>query len=860
MIGARIGPYEILEKLGAGGMGEVYRARDARIGRDVAVKILPAAFASDPARLSRFEQEARAAGQLNHPNILAIFDAGTHDGSPYLVTELLEGETLRQRIAALPVPLRKTLEIAGQIANGLGAAHEKGIVHRDLKPENVFVTRDGRVKILDFGLAKLTLPEDSAPGVTSLPTTPVHTEPGLVLGTASYMSPEQVRGQPADSRSDLFALGAILHEMLAGRHPFRRGTSVETMTAILREEPPELLDACPGLPPALERIVRHCLEKNPAERFQSARDLAFDLEAVSRPAESSGRSAAVRIPRLRRGLLGTGALIGTVLVAAAAAYLAGRASRPAVQPGFERLTFRRGTVLNARFAPDGHTVVYGAAWDDRPFEIFTTRPGGPESQPLGIPDADLLSVSRRNELAILLGRRTEAGWMSRGTLARVSLTGGSARQIAEDVQDADWSPDGRELAIVRFGQDRYRLEHPIGKVLAETDGWFSHPRFSPDGRWIAFLDHPVRGDDLGGVAVMDAGGGGRRALVQGMGTVWGTAWSPDGKEIWFAGGEGGVRDLRAVTLDGTMRIVAALPGQKALLDVFRDGRVLHTVDDTRRELAGVLPGEGHPRNLSWLDWSFPQGLTPDGRLVVVEEQGAGAGGSRYAIYLRGTDGSPPARIGEGFARAVSPDGKWIAAIRSAPERRIVLLPTGVGSPLVTAATGFEEIQAMQFRRDGKRLFFAGREPGSQIRIYALDLPDGGPRPVTPEGISGLFFAVRGDGTEIAALDSGERLRIYSVEGGASRPVAGEAGEQPGEIPIRFSDDGRWLYTGRRGGAPARIDRVDLATGKREPWREIRPVDPNGIVEIGPVFLSSGETYVYSVRRVLSTLYLADGLR
>src|SRR5579863_1534172 len=279
--GSNLGPYEILSPLGAGGMGEVYRARDPRLERGVAIKVLPASYSRDADRLRRFELEARAVAALSHPNIVSVFDLGTHDSAPYVVPERLGGETLRERLQAGAFTPRKALDYATQVAHCLAAAHEKGIAHRDLKPENIFVTKDGRVKILDFGLAKLTRPEDSSVGQTSLPTTPAATDPGVVLGTVGYMSPEQVRGAPADHRSDIFAFGAILYEMLSGRQAFKRASSPETMTAILNEDPPELCAANPNVSPGLERVVNHCLEKSPEQRFQSARDLAFDLEALS---------------------------------------------------------------------------------------------------------------------------------------------------------------------------------------------------------------------------------------------------------------------------------------------------------------------------------------------------------------------------------------------------------------------------------------------------------------------------------------------------------------------------------------------------------------------------------------------------
>src|SRR5438105_11846561 len=278
--GSRLGPYEILAPLGAGGMGEVYRARDPRLGREVAIKVLPASFSADAERLRRFEQEAKAAGVLNHPNVTAVYDIGTAEDAPYVVQELLEGETLRAVLAGGRLSPRKTIDYSLQIVHGLAAAHEKGIVHRDLKPENIFVTNDGRVKILDFGLAKLTHTEERGQA-TNLPTATAGTEPGVVLGTLGYMSPEQVRGRPADARSDIFSFGAILYEMLSGQRAFRGDSAADTMSAILKEDPPDLSATNQNISPGLERIVRHCLEKSPEQRFHSAHDLAFDIEALS---------------------------------------------------------------------------------------------------------------------------------------------------------------------------------------------------------------------------------------------------------------------------------------------------------------------------------------------------------------------------------------------------------------------------------------------------------------------------------------------------------------------------------------------------------------------------------------------------
>src|SRR6202163_2134788 len=439
-LGTRLGPYEIVAPAGAGGMGEVYRARDARLNRDVAIKVLPAGFARDPDRLRRFQQEAQAAAALNHPNILAVHDFGEHDGSLYMITEFLEGETLRERLRPGALPVRKATDYAEQVGRGLAAAHEKGIVHRDLKPENIFVTRDGRVKILDFGLAKLTQPEgDHAETITH------QTEAGVVLGTVGYMSPEQVRGKPADHRSDLFSFGAILYEMLSGRRAFHGETSADTMSAILRGESPGLAETNRGIAPGLEQIVQHCLEKNPEERFQSAHDIAFDLQLLSGQTPSSAREAAISEPGLRKWWLWVAVAAATIGIFLAGYFTRGRS--PAPSPKFRQLTFQRGSIQSAAFAPDGQTVIYSAMWNGKPTpEIFSTRIGDLLSRPLQLDDSQVADISSSGEMAILEHWRSLGGWTGRAMLARMAISGGAPREVLDEVQSASWSPDGSSLA------------------------------------------------------------------------------------------------------------------------------------------------------------------------------------------------------------------------------------------------------------------------------------------------------------------------------------------------------------------------------------------------------------------------------
>ncbi len=847
--GARLGPYQILAPLGAGGMGEVYRARDTKLNRDVAIKVLPAHLAGDPAALARFEREAQAVAALTHPNILALHDFGSDHGVSYAVTELLDGETLRGRMGSAAVPVRKAIEYGVQIVRGLAAAHQKGIIHRDLKPENVFVTRDGQVKILDFGLAK-DAGAAAVPGETQLAPA---TEPGTVMGTVGYMSPEQVRGQSVDQRTDIFSFGAVFYEMLTGRRAFRGDSHVETMNAILKEDPPEFGDAGAGIPASLDRIVRRCLEKQPEERFHSAHDLGIALETVS--GSSSSSTASLGVPALaekKRRLMP--AIVAVLVIGVGlAAYVAGRWSRPAggPAPAFERLTFRRGPIFSADLAPDGNTIVYSAAWDG-PLEMYSTRPGSPESLKLPFSNANVVSISASGELAIVMNRRALRAYAQVGTLARAPLSGGASRAILEDVQDADWLPDGSSLVVSRFANGRYQLEFPIGTVVYTTGGWISHPRVSPDGATVAFLDHPILGDDRGSAAIVDRAGK-ARILSAEYESTQGLAWSPSGREIWFTGAEkGSARALQAVTTSGVLRTVFGTPGTLTIGDIGKDGSVLLSHDNGRRGIIGLAAGESKERDLSWLDWSQPLDLSADGQTLLISEQGDG-GGPGYSVYLRKMDGSPAVRLGSGDAQALSPDGKWVLAQRLDPSpAQLLVLATGAGDARPVTHDDLTHLQA-RFMPDGKRMIFVGFAPGRQPRTYVQDLGGGGPKPVTPEGVTGLL--VSPDGSLLIA-----RRQLYPIAGGDPRPIAGL---DPTDGIIRWTPDGRGLYLRRLLASRAvQITRFDLATGTRTPVREIQPLpEAAGMGGIGQLLLSpDAKAYVYGYGVTMSGLYLVKNLR
>jgi serine/threonine protein kinase len=847
--GARLGPYEIQCPLGAGGMGEVYRARDTRLGRDVAIKVLPESLAADLDRLQRFQQEASVLSALNHPNLLAVYDVGVQDGVNYLVSELLEGQTLRERISGAVLPPRKLTEYALQIANGLAAAHDKQIVHRDLKPDNVFLTRDERIKILDFGLAKQA--RAAAAGETATMAGPTPTAAGVVMGTVGYMSPEQVRGQEVGHRSDIFSLGAMLYEMISGKQAFHGDSGVETMNAILKEEPPELSESGLNVSPGLERIVRRCLEKTPERRFQSASDLAFAIEALSGTATSKTTLRAVPPPSIFRRRAAW--MAASLIVVAVLAFIGGNkyAARPS--PTFKQLAFGPGFISSARFTPDGANVVYGAAWNGKPIEIFSTRLDGFESRSLGLAPADLAAISANGEMAILLGRHNFFQWMTIGTLGRASLSGGAARPLLENVGDADITADGKDVAVVRGGAGQQSLEFPIGKVLYRTSGWIDHPAISPAGDAVALIDHPIPGDDRGFIVLVNVSGKSERLTPTEWSAVKGMVWSRKTDELWFSASTGGeALALYAVTRSGHQRLVMAAPVDLQIRDINAQGQVLLLASRAASEIAVRRPGFTSDRVLDF-NSGVLEGMSDDGSLMTFAYTGAGSG-TDYLAYLSRTDSQEMIRLGEGSPSGISPDGKWVISFRPSSPGKISLYPTGTGQPRSLDIGPIEDAGTWgSWTRDGSRFAFTGSTMGKPSRTYVIDLSSGKASAVTPEGTSGAIITPDGHSV-LAKNDQG--FALYPIDGGTPQPVRGIS---QNEFPVQWDASGAQIYVWDDS-FPARIILVDLRSGQRRPSLETKPPDPAGVL-YGNFFMTpDAKSYAYRYRRVLSTLYVADGLR
>jgi tRNA A-37 threonylcarbamoyl transferase component Bud32 len=865
MIGATISHYRITEKLGEGGMGVVYKAEDTKLERTVALKFLAGHLLNDEEAKARFLREAKAAAGLHHPNICPVYEIGEADGRTFLSMAFIEGEPLEAPIEQGPLPLKEALDIGRQIADGLEAAHEKGVVHRDIKPANVMVDAKGRATIMDFGLARLT----EASRLTKTDQT---------MGTVAYMSPEQAQGiDDVDGRTDIWALGVVLYEMVAGARPFKGEYDQALLYEIVHQAPEPLTGVRAGVPMELEFIVGKCLAKDANGRYRSAGELLVDLSTQLKKIES-GKSAALKTavgqtsPALRSAskqrqvttvsLVAAGLLLLLGLTFVAGVRFAGEA--PAIAT-YKRLTFRRGTVTSARFAPDGNTIVYSAAWEGGRRELYTTRPESSESRSLNIQDADILAISKTGEM-VLAARPPQYLAASFGdptedypaTLLQASLAGGARREVLEDVLFADWTPDG-ELGVVRSIEGRLRVESPVGNVLYETPDRIASFRISPRDGQIAFSERPFGYAGAWQIAMIDNNGDKTVLANPGSGDNVVLAWSAGADAVWYEKGWLGGKTIRAVTPSGADRIVQNVPGYLRLLDVSEDGRALVSRVNWRAGINCLAPRQAAERDLSWFDASEVAGMSSDGKTILITEFGEGGGIERWGVYLRKTTGEPAARLGDGMAFALSPDGSMALTVSLEPPPELVLLPTGAGEAVRIKNEGITNYEAMDWMPDGRQFVFAGSASGQAVRCYIQDVDGGEPRPITPEGYH--FYigrkVVSPDGEWLAAQGDGPPS-LFPVGGGEAQRIRGV---EPEDTFVAWSSDGRSIFVSPKLEMPQRVYRVDLSTGKRSFWKALAPADLVGVISIWSIQISADEqSYCYSYARNISDLYLVDGLR
>ena len=855
--GTKLGPYEIIAPLGAGGMGEVYRALDTRLDRTVAIKILPPHLSDDAMRRQRFEREAKAVSSLNHPHICTLYDVGRQDGVDFIVMEYVEGVTLAARLEKGPLPTVEVLEYGIQLASALDKAHRNGVTHRDLKPGNIMLTKSG-TKLLDFGLAKAAPPLAAGATGATLTNAAAQADPvtreGAVVGTVPYMSPEQVEGKEVDARSDIFSLGAVLYEMVTGRRAFQGQSDFSIASAILVKDPDPISTLHPLTPPALERTIRVCLAKDPDARWQSAGDLCKELRWIADSGSQIGVPMAAAVRRAIRPRIAWILTTVFAVVAAAALLFALRSARGPEPLAFRQLNFRREAVFQAAFA-DKETVVYSAAtWGNTP-QIFMVRPDYPEPKPLGPPGMQLLAVSSKGELAVLIGAKYVWYRLFTGTLARMPLDGGAPREIQEGVRQADWSPDGSQLAIIREVGGKDRLEYPIGKVLREVSGYMSDVRVSPQGDRIAYFEHPRKWDDRGSVNIVDLAGN-NFVLSEGYWSERGLAWSPNGEEVLFSASlSGGSFTVYAVTLSGKRRIAYQAPGGLTIQDVARDGRWLATRLDYRYAAMVHAPGNAtdrdEDRDLSWLNTSHARALSQDGHTLLFAET---ALGTNYAVCLRKTDGSPVVRLGEGWPADLSADGKLALAVVQSRPPQLVIYPTGAGETQQLKRGEIENYVTAQWFRDGKSVLINGNETGKSTRFYVQEVGGAAARPVTPEGTRDGWLSA--DGKLVLARGPDGKYSVYPISGGEPRPVPGLT---EADVLAQWSADGRAVLVYRRAEIPCHLERVDLASGHRTLFKEFAPADRNGLLSMREIFVTDDlRSYAYTSYYQVSSLFISEG--
>jgi Tol biopolymer transport system component len=859
--GTRLGPYEIVSMLGAGGMGEVYRAHDTRLGREVAVKVLPQHLSDSAEVRARFEREARAVSSLNHPNICTLYDIGRDRDTDYLVMELIDGETLGARISRGALPTDQVLALGAQIADALTRAHRAGIVHRDLKPGNIMLSKSG-AKLMDFGLARATgLGPEGTGELTQSPTVAQSlTAEGTIVGTFQYMAPEQLEGREADARSDVWALGCMLYEMATGEAPFHGKSQASLIAAIMEKPPRALSELSPASPPALDRLVQACLAKDPDDRVQTAHDVGLQL-AWMRTEPATGAAAASATPpssRVRRRAGRARWVFAAVaVVAIVAAFMAGRWSTPGTTASdvqFHRKTYGQQAIFTTRFMPDGKTLVLSAALEGNTPGLFVIRPEYPEPQPIGAKNVHLLAISSRGELVVLNHARfTGHHRLFKGTLARMPLEGGAPRDMLEDVREADWSPDGEHLAIIREVSDGDQLEFPIGKVLYRSPGYLSDVRVSHRGDRIAFMEHPARFDDRGSLKVSDLEGHARE-LTGGYWGMEGLAWSPNDDAVYFSATVGGTDfSVYRADITGGARLDRQSAGLLTIHDITADGTWVVTRDDTPTRMFYRRTGSKKEVDLTWLNSSVHPILSRDGKTLLFTDQGEAAG-PNYSACVRPTSGGAIVRLGEGGGYDFSLDGRSVLANVPSTPPRIMSYPIGAGQTVRLDRGQFENLSDTYWMPDGKHVLVSGNMAGKPRRCFSLDAATGEATPIGPEGIWGGTPSP--DGTSfVARTQSG--WSVFPTSGpDEGRPIPSMT---PRDYLIRWGPDGKALYVFHRVEIPAPVDRIDVATGRRENVSELGGSNLTGVVGVVGVSIADDmKTLAYATFNYTSVLYTVSG--
>jgi hypothetical protein len=848
-------------------MGEVYRAKDTRLGRDVAVKVLPPHLSSNPEVRARFEREARTVSSLNHPYICTLYDVGREGDTDYLVLELIEGETLAQRLAKGALPLPEVLKLGAQIADALDRAHRAGVMHRDLKPGNVMLTRSG-VKLLDFGLARAT-GLGAASELTSSPTVagPLTAE-GTILGTFQYMAPEQLEGAEADARADVWALGCVLYEMATGRRAFEGKSQASLITAIMGSQPAPIFQLAPLAPPVLDRLVQACLAKDPGDRIQSAHDVKLQLGWITDGGAPSGASTVIPVPR-RRALRGLAwaAVAAALVLGALAGYLGrGRSagdSAAMAEVTFKPLTFEEGFIFAARFAPDGRTVVYSADWDGRPKDVFVTSVDSPDFRPLGFPGADLLGISRSGDLAILNDSKAITGnpYIRRGTLARASLTGGALRSELNGVLFADFGSDGA-MTVIRDDAHRRTMEFPVGQVIAEmpltnSRSWSVQsglvaPRVSPSGQYVAFFDTHVNGAVT--VKVFDRKG---KLVVQSPPSTdwWDLAWTA-ANELWYcvAENQGRQTTVFALDLSGRRRVVYRPPGSLTLHDISSQGDVLASIDHILGRIEMKAPGSATTINRSWREGGGLAGLTRDHAILL--NQAGDSGGPNGSVFVWPENAKEPVRISDGIGLALSPDGGNAIVVSNQNPPVVSIVPTGAGPPRTLDLGPIESVAWAGWRPDGRIVLTLVR-PGTKTEVTSVSPEGRDPAAVLPAGLTlAGDNLISPDGSLIVATGADGQRMLCTLAAPTCRPLSGARDDD--EI-AGWSADGRSVFTYRKLDVPLQVDRLDVASGARSSWKTLQPDYP-AVCGFSAVIASPDGTLAFSYARTRSELFLIKGLK